>query len=121
MRRPALVTQETLERIAAEQGFESSAAMLYELYVVRRMSLNELSDLLLLSVWDLRAKIAAEGITLRSRGGKNNVKLEITEEFVREVSKHGIPAVAARLGLDYCTVRSALVRWAEKHKKGTEE
>ena len=89
-----------LEQCALQLEQSSVQEMLYELYVVRDLSLHEIATQLSVSPWSVRRYLLAAGITLRRPGGRNNIKVELTQELLDEVSRDGITAVAMRLGVD---------------------
>lgn len=114
------VLRKKLNDAAVSQGYENAYTMLYELYVVDRVSLYKLADKLVVPVLQLRTHLKDLGIRMRPRGGPNNKIIEITPEIIEEVSRHGIKAVSARLGAQDATFRQRLREWARKQREETE-
>lgn len=106
-----------LEELAKERGFDSTASMLHDMYDAQQMSLTEICENLVTPMWSLRKAFAAAGIEARTKGGRNNVKFEITPELIDEVSRDGVSYVSMRLGVDYLTLANRLRTWAEEQEK----
>lgn len=107
--------QKRLERVARDLGYESSGAMYYEMYVVQRIPLHEISQRLYTPLWSLRKRFDELGITVNKRGGANNVKFELTDELMAEVNRDGISAVCDRLGVNFV---SLYLRVRERTRQG---
>lgn len=108
--------RERLDELAASLGFENTDKMLYELYVVQRTPLKELQAKLFTPMYTLRRRLEEICVPMRSRGGRNNVKSEITPELIDEVSRDGVTAVAMRLGIDGPALGARLKKWFEKEQ-----
>lgn len=102
-----------LEKLARDTGYEDYKSMLVELYAVQRLSLAELAARCGISTERLKRHLARYGLTLRGRGGANNVKVVITPELRREVLLDGVPAVAKRLGVSPLVLYTKMVREAK--------
>lgn len=102
-----------LEKLAADRGYDSAAKMTYELYD-GGASLHFLSELYQITQYMLVRKMKQWGIEIRSPGGPNNKKIFLTDDLVREVSRDGIPAVSARLGVTEHRLAEVMNEW-KKH------
>jgi hypothetical protein len=89
-----------LDHLAVDAGFESYKSLLYELYVVRHLSLDDVGQCCHIHYRRVRKHLEQFGITVRSRGGRNNVKYELTPELLHEIMRDGVPTVAMRLGVE---------------------
>lgn len=104
-----------MDRLAREKGYETAAKMLYEMYEVQHMSLEDIRETLLIPHWTLRKILTEElGITIHPKGGRNNVLIEITPELIEEVSRDGITATARGLGVHPVALRIRLQDWYER-------
>jgi hypothetical protein len=107
-----------LDRIAEKEGFGSLCEMMADLYVNRNMGIAAIADHLLTSVTTVYAVLERCKIVPRPVGGvRNDLLIEITMDLVNECARDGIPAVAARLAVDYTLLRTRLLQWLEKQKK----
>lgn len=100
-----------LDSVAQERGFENAAAMLHDMYVVQHIPIQKIADTLFTPIWTLRKRFDDVGITVKGRGGRNNVKYEITEELYQEVLRDGIEIVCSRLGVESVPFRQRLQKW----------
>lgn len=96
------------DETAVKLGFESEEAMWQDYYIVRKLSITQLAERLGVSRNTVRAALERLEIPVRSRGGPNNQKLDVTDELVDEIRRDGIAAVAKRRGLSYTTVYKRL-------------
>lgn len=103
--------------LAQNTGYENRAQMLYQMYVIDRVPIERIAHILVTPMWSLRKQFDEFQIEVRTRGGRNNVKVEVTEELVAEASRDGVPTVAARIGVDPVTLGLRLKRWHEERKK----
>lgn len=97
-----------LEEVANTRGYESADKMLHDMYVVQRIPVHKIAEQLFTPMWTLRKRFDELGIKIRTRGGPNNVKVDITPELLGEISRDGIPAVSERLGIDMSTLYARL-------------
>lgn len=111
--------RQRLHAFAVEQGFDSTAAMLYELYITQDVPVEEISRRLLTPMWTLRKLFDEYQIPVGPRGGRNNVKLEMTPELIQEVMRDGVPAVAERTGIEAAHLYVKMNDW--KRRKDQEE
>ena len=103
--------QKRLEKVAEERGYDSIESMLYDMYAVQRIPLKRLRELLYTPMWSLRRRLG-EICKMRSRGGRNNVKVEMTEELYNEVIADGVPTVADRIGVDQVSLQLRMMQYA---------
>lgn len=112
-----------LEEVAHKRGFDSCAIMLHDMYVVQEIPIEKISKLLYTPMWSLRKRFSELGIGVKSRGGKNHVRFEMTQELYNEVCRDGVMTVADRLGIDALALNTRIKRWyvenvIEKEKQG---
>jgi len=99
-----------LAKVATELGYENTQHMLHELYVVQNVSIAKISARLFTPYRTLYRTMLALGIKIKSRGGRNNVRTEITAELLAEIARDGVAAVAERLGVEPSTFSARLKR-----------
>lgn len=99
-----------LEPVFTKMGYKSESDFWIDLYVTQGLSISQLIIRLGISRNTIRARLEKHGIPIRSRGGANNQKLEITDELINEIRDEGITPVAKRLGLSYTTIYKRLYR-----------
>jgi len=96
--------------IAHRLNYPNEEAMWLDLYSVRKLSVGALAKKLDVSRNTIRTSLDRASVPVRKRGGSNNTKLQITDELVEEIRRHGIAVVARRLHLSYTTVYKRLYR-----------
>lgn len=89
-----------LEDLAEQRGFKSAGEMLQHMYEVEQVPIQKIADTLVTPIWTLRKRFDELGIQVRTRGGRNYVKVDITPELLQELARDGVPAVAERLGVE---------------------
>lgn len=94
-----------LEKLAQERGYVSCATMLYDLYIVKQIPIERIAHDLYTPMFTFRKVFDECGIAIRTRGGRHNVKVEMTKELYDEVCREGVETVAARLGMDGFALR----------------
>lgn len=87
------------EMLARNLGHADETAMWKTLYVDRRISLQQLANQFASTPHSIRIRLQACQIPLRSRGGKNNLKVELTKELEAEIKEKGVLQTAKRLGV----------------------
>lgn len=106
-----------LERLAREQGLDGIAGLLYDMYVVKGMSIEKIAKTLVTPIWSLRKMFDEFEIPVNLRGGPNAQKFDVTQELIEEVSKIGVSATAARLGLEPTTLYWRLRKYYQENHK----
>lgn len=109
--------RDRLDKIARERGYENSNAMIADLYDTQRMSIEKIAKSLFTPIWTLRKRFDELGINVKTRGGRNNVKFEVTKELYNEACRDGVLAVADRVGVDPATVELRLRKWFKENKQ----
>lgn len=104
-----------LLRIALDRGYDSIESMLRDMYMEQGLSLHDLQESLFMSVWALRRRLHRMGVSLRSRGGPNNMLVAITRELVEEALRDGIVAVAERQGVTVHVLSQRMKKWCEEN------
>ena len=90
--------------LAASLGYPDSRAMWTDLYVRRKLSIAQIAEKLDIGRNTVRDELTLNCVEKRSRGGRNNVKFELTDEVLQEVQERGIAVVAKRLGVTHDAV-----------------
>lgn len=103
-----------MDKLAKERGYETTAKMLHEMYVVQHMSLESITETLVLPHWTARRILVQLGIQIRSKGGPNNVLIEVTPELIEEVSRDGVTAAARTLGVHPLSLHTRLREWYQR-------
>lgn len=91
--------------------------MIADLYDTQRMSIEKIAKSLFTPIWTLRKRFDELGINVKTRGGRNNVKFEVTKELYNEACRDGVLAVADRVGVDPATVELRLRKWFKENKQ----
>lgn len=105
-----------LEAVARKAGYPDYRALLYDYYVTQGFSIEETGRRLGIARYRVRRHLVRFGITLRSKGGPNNVKIVVTKELLHEVALDGIAEVARRLGVYSPTLRASIQRYVESQQ-----
>lgn len=103
-------TLTALEQLAQERGYSSYYELLYDMYVMKGMSLHAVGESLHIYDRRVRKHLLRFGIAIRGKGGPNNVKVELTEDLLREINVNGISVVADRMGVSYQSLLDRLKR-----------
>lgn len=101
------------ERIAHSFGYETERLMWAEMY--KTHSISELSQKLGVSMHTVRIKLADAGVPIRSRGGPNYVKADLSDITDEDIALRGIPAIAIEKGVSPSTVYKRLIYRKGKH------
>lgn len=107
-----------LEKVAQAAGHEDYKSMLYDLYVVQRLSLSTIASQLDVTMGRIRRHLVRYQIPVRGKGGPNNVKVVVTDDLVLEAAKYGIGATAQRLGVSVTTLTRQLRLGTARKKEG---
>ena len=107
MARPVTSAAKLVERAQAA-GFTSVEACLHTLYVERRLKLEEVCRVLGISFRTMRGLLGTYDIPVKPLGGVR--RIEITPELFEEICRDGIPAVAARRGVNHTALRWHLAK-----------
>lgn len=106
-----------LDALAREQGWENAETMVKDLYEVKRWSLKRLTIMLQLPTqYLLQQWMKNWGIEIKGRGGRNNLKFDLTPQLVEEVTRDGITAVADRLGISRTRLYTRLQEYLKETK-----
>lgn len=89
-----------LDDTAKSLGYTDYQSMLYDLYVVQGLGASPIAERLRLTRARVVRHLERFRIPRRSAGGANNVKIVLTPALVHEIHKNGVPATAARLGME---------------------
>lgn len=88
-----------LEKMATAAGYESYYALLYEYYIVQKMSMPEVGRRLEITEGRVRKHLVRFGIPVRVKGhipGKHG-EVVMTPTLLQEITRDGVPAVAERM------------------------
>lgn len=99
-----------LAAIARDAGYDSVDDCLRAMYVEKGMDVQKIARMLGIGLNTLRGLLSSCGIALRSEGGPHNVKVVMTPELYAEIQRDGVPAVAARMGVNDTTLRWQLAK-----------
>ena len=99
------------ETISATLTYGCAADVWKDLYVTRKLSTGAISRKFGVSQNTVRAELTAAGITFRSRGGPNNIKISMTPELAQTIKERGMATVAKELGLKYGTLYKRYVKY----------
>lgn len=100
-----------LENVARRAGYAEYKDLLVDWYVVQRLALLDIAERLHVTQQRVRKHLVRFGITIRGKGGANNVKVVLTQALLEEVAKDGIPAVAMRLGVAQPVLYARIRAW----------
>lgn len=89
-----------LDDRAKALGYTDYQSMLHDLYVVQGLGVTPLAHRLHLSRLRVIKHLNRFKIPRKTAGGANNVKVLLTPALLHEVEKNGVPATAARLGIE---------------------
>lgn len=104
-----------LEIVARRAGFADFKSLLDQWYTVERMGLTEVGERLHITWKRARKHLIRYGIPIRGPGGANNVLIVMTKELVQEIARDGVPAVAARLGVQDSVLYARIRRHIALH------
>jgi hypothetical protein len=108
-----------LEIVAQRAGFADFKSLLDQWYTAEEMSLVEIGERLHVSWPRVRKHLVRYGISVRGPGGPNNVLIVVTNELIQEIARDGIPAAAARLGVQENVLYARIRRWIALHPEVT--
>ena len=94
------------DTLAKEMGYSSTKEMWTEMY--DRFSLASLAQRFGISQKIIRDQLIANGVGIKSRGGANFQKIEVTDALIEKVKTEGIAKVAKDLGVDKTTLYKRL-------------
>lgn len=115
---PPRRTLAELETLALRMGYPSYKDMLYELYVVQEKTLVEIAAMCHVYWKRTRKHCIRFGIEIKERGRTSRrTKIVVTDALVQEVTRDGVPAVAARLGITDTVLRHRLNEYVNKKPK----
>lgn len=89
-----------LDQLARSAGYEDYKSALHELYVTQGLGLAQLASRFNISQGRVRRHLARFEIPLHGRGGLQHRKVIVTQELLQEIAREGVPAVAAKLGVE---------------------
>lgn len=113
----ALKDETRLAELAEAEGFESVQLMIADLYLVQRVPFKLLAENLRLTEAVLRKRMVGWGITLRPKGGPNNLRAVVTDDVIIECRRDGVMVVSQRIGVHPVTLYLAITAWSTKKKE----
>src|SRR5262245_22723895 len=104
--------RQRVAEMAQRLGYSNEGEMLYDLYVNRKMSMQNMARTLWMSYRKMRELLVQNNVPIRDLGERlHNGYVEMTEALVDEICKDGIAPVAYRLRVDPTTLRYHLQKW----------
>lgn len=91
--------------------------MLHDMYSVQQIPIERIARTLYTPIYSLRKRFDEIGLSVRTRGGRHNVKIEMTPELYAEACRDGTRCVALRLGVDEMTLRWRIRSYYEELQK----
>jgi len=89
-------------------GYADEDSMWEDLYVKKELSIGQLAKKLNVSRNTVRASLERANVSMRGRGGPNNLKFDLTDEVIADIRENGIAAVARKLEVSYGTLYKRL-------------
>jgi hypothetical protein len=108
-----------VSQMAQGLGYASERDFLYDLYVTQMLSQGYLASTFGMAPRSVREMLIENDIPIREMGKRAQKGVALTKALVDEINRDGIPTVAARLGLDYNTLRYHMVRWVMCRNAGS--
>lgn len=89
----------TWEVLAESLHFPDEKTMWRTLYLDRKMSVSVLAAKFACSQQTVRLRLSKADVQMRSRGGRNRLKFEVTDELIAAIERDGVIAVAKAMNL----------------------
>jgi len=107
------------ESLARSLHYNTEQEMWTNLYLNKNLSIANLSARFACAPHTIRMRLKKAGVTMRPRGGENNIKYEVTPELEAEIDRDGVAAVAERLHVTVQALYRRVYYKRGRHRRST--